>query len=347
MIRKISCLIFVLALTACGKAKNASEDYLNRLSNVLEVDLVEITVDTRHEAMWKFPELRTLMRTTKSQSISVREFLSLRQCALHEILARRNSQLGRLANSSQNLLSDVEILLAGPACVVQLKDDQQNALSEKLETYLANKQQDVIFTAWQAVLGGPENAKFWSTQEPPKGYPDVLPQTQSSSLDGLIKFVQAIAASDYLLAHRLGTEFEDHLSVHRFGDGGLLLAELSKIDLNLAQANKLVNARLDRPLCLIPSPSQKARYFENVISQFLIQHVQAQAVKLSNRYQQLMPSVKQLETILQPGAPDAYTTWQSKRDAQFHRSLGAVKQHVLLIQQLYAQCGLTPGNRVR
>lgn len=342
MIARFWLAVAALCLSACSPADDPVQDYLERLSNVLKLELEPI----EPPAMLTFPSARQLVLPKPEIKLSVRDFLSLRGCKLHQVLAEGNSQLGKVAGASQRFIRDLETLQAGPACLEFLRLNEQTALAQKLQEFLASKQDELLASAWSAMLGAPEHAAFWSNQPTPANYPTVILHPQEPALSALSAIAESIKAQDSQLSAQKVLELESHLASLRFGDGGILLKELSNLAFRLAQANALIKIKLGAPLCFQGRPSPAARNLQNVVNSFFVPNVQAYAVLLKRRHQQLMTHIHAIESALSSASPKAYKDWQMQRDRVFTLSLEATLAHVTLLQKLYAQCGLTAGNAV-
>jgi len=332
------CLTFV---SACSPQQDIYSDYVARLQRVLDT-----STSLPRESLTppKFPDARDLKRVPPDQSISIREFLSLRNCKLHTVLAHRNSLIGKVAQSSQLLFNDLDILATGPQCLSRLTD---KTLANKLAMLLQQKQDNIGHSLWKAVLAEQENRSFWSSAKQPADYPSQLPNQTVSSLAALNTFIDSVLSGHYAFNQSDYNKIEKHLGELRFGDGGMLLLHYFKLNNSLAHANALIQNRLDRPLCLAPAPTPKARQFQNVISEVFIKKFQRQAVLLNQREAQLIPSYWQLEQKLIKYAPPVYQDWAHRRDQLIAQAKSATKRHAQAIQTLYQQCGLTAGQSIR
>lgn len=341
-LKLILLLLSGLFLLACNNAdKSAAQDYVVRLSNVL--DRPAMPQSSPHSA---YPRPRDLAVVEPENTLSVREFLSFRQCELHAAVAEKNSLLGKFAESSQALFMDLTILALGPACVSQLHQDGQKLLADKLQSMLKQKQLHLTSSLWKAILGGPENAGFWSINPQPPDYPLRVHQDPRAAIDLLVRFVERVKRRDYVLTKEEETQIENSLARLNYGDGGTLAGHIDHLQNQLTIANTLVKDRLESPLCLARSPTPSARNLQNIVQKFFIPKVQKQAVHLNQRFQQLMPAYQALEAALQRAEPSRYKVWREARDQRLAEGLAATKTHVLLLQQLYIQCGLQPGARV-
>jgi hypothetical protein len=327
-------LIWCLSLlAACDKPKHPAQEYLERLNNVLDTD-----VEPQETSYPNFPSARYLQLPEQDYSISIREFLSLRGCKLHDSIAQRNTQLGKVASSSQLLMNDLAIIESAPACIETLEDSK---LKEKLTAYIDAKQAFLPKRLWHALLAGSEYQQFWR-QAP-------VQVDQSFSVVSAV-IVQSVSALKRLAQAALvqpkepePSALESSLAALRSGDAGRLLSELLEQQRYLAAADKAIEKKLESKLCLSPKPNTKAKYFQNVVNKYFIQTVQSRAVLVNRAYQELMPDLLSLEALLLDTATPAFQEWQTQRQGIMLNALDSLKGHVLNIQKLYRQCGLTVG----
>lgn len=331
---------FVCGLASCNfSAENPASDYLKRLETVLDIN----TFEQSNRTTYSYPAPRELRALKQSYEISIREFMSLRECELHSVIAKRNSLIGKVAVSSQRLFNDLEILDTGPVCLLKLEATGKASLAKKLREFLNIKKEGLGASLWQAILGAQENAKFWSPVVPPDDYPNTLNHESIVNIAALYEFVESVKSGRYQYSQSEIDTIEKHLGVLRHGDGGQLLQQYAELVDALDRANSAIDQRLERPLCVNNKPSSQARYFQNVVNTFFVANVQSWAVALNRRYQQLMPTYRQLEQALSSGAPLSYREWAKQRDQLMSKARQATKDHATRIQQLFTQCGLTAG----
>ncbi|MDB4511978.1 DUF3080 domain-containing protein [Arenicella sp.] len=323
-------------LTACADSQqNDAKEYAQRVANVLDIDLSGAI-----EPVLTFPSSSELTISPAQHKLSIREFMSMRQCKLHTIVASKNSQMGRLAPASQVLFSDLQVLRYGPECVAQLRGDDQLELADKLERYLSSKETLIEEIMWQAILGSSENAKFWSRSKRIDNYPDELSVDPLQSIESLQRLIEDVQDNHYSVSPQRELEIEDSLRNLSYADGGLLLQRLARVNAGLGMADELIQQALLRPLCFDAKPNQKSNFLKNVVLKFFIGQVQPRLVKLLQRYQQLMPHYLQLENLLSDSAPPAYQQWQKQRQNVFEQAHNSAKRHVANLQQIFTQCGI-------
>lgn len=324
-------------LAACVDSSQSSiKEYIKRVANVLELDL-----PSENQSPFTFPRLSQLTVYQPKSELSIREFMSMRQCKLHSIIADKNSQMGKVAPVSQVLFNDLAILQNGPDCVEQLRLNDQLALANKLDDYLNQKSQVIETIAWHAIFGSSENAKFWSVSNQVENYPYELIVDPAESIRILLAFIEDIKNNRYLISAERESAIEQSLQALSFADGGLLLQRLLEIDMGLAMANSLIQQGIDNPVCFANRPNQKANYLKNVVLKFFIGQVQPDLVDLLKRYQQLMPSYLEIEESLSSVTPATYRQWQGERQQLFEQARTSAKRHVEKLLVVFAQCGLS------
>ncbi len=335
---KTAITLFSLCFVAAcfNDPASPAKTYSLRLSNVLAVDGPSLIW-----SMPTFPQQREL-RTEQTQSlISIREFLGLRQCKLHVIIAQRNSQIGKVASPSQRLKFDLEILSHGPKCLDKIDNP---TLRKKLSNFLAVKRKRIPHTLWYALLAQSEYKALWSQKSHKDIYPEFVSNaTITNDLRRLNEFSSRVLSGSFNYSTEEFNDIERTLGRLRLGDAGQLMSELSELHHYLEHANQAIRQRLERKLCPTPRPNEQARYLNNVVLKFFIKRVQAQAVLLKRRYEQLLPSILELESQLMPYSTAAFQEWSNDRNDHISRGLSATFSHSKQLQRLFEQCGLRPG----
>jgi len=336
-VKFITLIVFLSLQSACSKPLSDAEDYLNRLENILDR---KADVSSMTDLIVSFPGQKELEVQSPIFELSIREFLGMRQCKLHTVIAQRNSQLGKVATDSQRLFNDLEILSLGPSCIEKLGD---STLAKKLSSFIAKKEAHINTAAWQAILASKEHRSFWHDKRFTKNYPNDLALKLTRELRVLSGFVAAIQNGERQFTKQYQDEVERALGQLRLGDGGHLLAQFTELSSTLEHANSVILKRLNSPLCRKQQSTQQAEYFSNVVNQYFIGRVQTHAVELEQRARELMPLINDIEKRSLSYATSEYKSWTLARDKQFEIGRAATLKHAKLIQELYQQCGLSPG----
>jgi hypothetical protein len=371
------CLVFGLSVLGGCKKDTVVDDYVSRLQNVLDIDDSSLALfseanSVNQNTYLRPPSRRELILPLSAPKISIREFLALRQCELHLVIAHRNSLMGKVAENSQLFLNDLDILHTGPKCLNILKNDSQqideqaqelNAkniekiketeqsvdteLVTKLQTFLSTKKQEIKSAYWNATIASKEYQSFWSIGSLAENYPNELKRNTAEDFDQLIKLVAQFEQDQFELSDQDKKAFENTLGNIRLGDGGQLLLEYEKLQKGLLKANAIIQYRLQsgQHLCLSAQPNSKANNFQNVVLNYFIANVQSFAVQLDKRRLQILPIIESFESVFSEIAPKIFLKWQQQRHNLLKESKQVLTQHALLINELFKQCGLQAGNK--
>lgn len=325
----------IVGLSACSDAP-VTQVYLDRLSNVLKVELSESHADSVAWGDLQLPAEQQRLITPASDlagTLSIREFMGLKQCRLHHVLAQRNSPMGRLAVASQQLINDVQIIRAIPACIKTIEGSQPK-LAKKLRATLQSKRDQLDEAVARALIAGPEYSAFWRLHK------NATPIQDSLAADSLDYFISLLQGQTVALG-----ELEQHLDRLRQGGAGQWLSQLMILASAMETANQLVEERLRNPLCLNNTPTTQATYFSNVVDKVYIAQVQSQAVVLERIATSLMPAISTIEEELLEQLSPSYHAWRLARNESISRGRQAAKNHTQRLAKLYKQCGLSVGNR--
>ena len=331
------------ALVGCQSSlDSAYQDYLQRLARIFELETIEASAISP----LTYPRSRAWVETNEvakeRKTLGLLAFLSLDDCELRYVIARRNSALGKVASPSQRLHYQLDFLQHAPACIVTLRAQGQMQTAAALSAVMDEKKQRLAWFIWRGSLGEKEFRQFWQAGNREDNYPANTGAGLITALEQLSAWVSQWLNGDYTSDIRA---YEMNLSVIRAGDGGALYRALSTQQRALNQANTLLDneAMVQQRICPRGQPSTQAKILQNVVSKFWIQGLQRRSAALSRRYFALMPALQALEQQLAEGEPSIYFHWRQQRDAQLKQFLAAPKAHSLRINTLYQQCNLAVG----
>lgn len=332
-----------LVLVACQSSLDtAYQDYLQRIARIFELETIEAAsiFQLSYPRSREWVEANEVAREPKT--LGLLAFLSLDDCELRYVIARRNSALGKVASPSQRLHYQLDFLHHAPACIATLSAQGQIQTAAALSAVMDEKKQHLAWFIWQGSLGEKEFRQFWQAGNREDNYPANTGAALITALEQLNAWTRQWLSGDY--ASDIGA-YEMNLSVIRAGDGGALYRALSMQQSYLSQANTMLDNEISvqQRVCPRGQPSAQAEILQNVVSKFWIQGLQRQSAALSRRYFALMPALHALEHQLAEGEPRAYLDWRQQRDAQFEQFLAAPKAHSLRINTLYQRCDLSVG----
>lgn len=331
-------LLTLSALAGCSETGPAAElsDYVQRLERVLEQGAHPFG----ERDFPRLPAVRDIRLEPDRENIDILEFLRIGRCELQQLVAERNSNLGRLAEPSQRLVYELNFIRFGNACLEAITADYPE-LATDLAAILDRKRESLPVAIWQATLGGDEFRAFWKTSSAS------LPATFESDSALLLALAQL---TDDIRGWMSGatsidsSRLESQLDSIRRGNAGVLMRAWATIDNRLETANQVVADRLvRRPLCFDGMSNPKAAILDTVVREHFVRDVQGWAAALSTRTYEMFPRIRALEAQLVEVEPPAYRSWRADRDAFLERSTGALARHVAALEPLMRQCDLLPA----
>lgn len=288
----------------------------------------------------RLPPARDIRLEPARESIDILEYLRIGRCELQQLVAERNSSLGRLAQPSQRLVYEIRFLSAGDACLEAIGEDYPE-LAADLGRVLEAKRRDLPLVIWQATLGGDEFREYWQRGNDP------LPETFGEAPELMLALSQL---ADDIEGWRAGdlaidsSRLEHQLDVIRRGSGGKQLAAWALIDEKLAAASGVVRDRIERrALCFEGMPTPKADILDSVVREYFVGRIQRWAASLNARHYELHPRILRIERLLADVMPPAYRDWQIARDTRLEAGRGALARHVEALRPLLSQCNLLPA----
>ncbi|MDA1300287.1 MAG: DUF3080 family protein, partial [Proteobacteria bacterium] len=313
-------------------------EYSTRLARVLDEPMPEVSVTPAPN----LPRTRDLALPGLAQggamTLNPLEYLRLGECELQNLIAGRNSGLGKLARPSQRLVYEVQFLALVEDCV-RIVSAHEPELALMLSETADAKRRLLPGVIWQATLGGTEFRTLWQMHLPvqiPR-----LPSGLELTLARLAANIERWLAGDYRID---SGEIESLLDeIRRANVGGHLRQWLVVRD-ELVVATKLLAARTaGRPLCFPGMDRTSGEILDTVVRQRLIGVIQPQVARLNRDYHEVLPQIRRIETMLAGAEPPVYAEWRTHRDELASSSLAAIPDHIRALEPLLEQCGLLPG----
>lgn len=335
--RAIKCLyvlalIFLVIVISACQQYSVGDSYLNELSNVLEVSRTELILKPKptlrrmaDKRLMRERVYQKLPKLSEKDSLSIREFLSIKQCRLQQTIAEKNNSLAFIEQA--------------PACINTLRQERKNSLAEKIAINLDYKKQVVSSMLWNAILNEDENRRFWkvSTEEKLKVTSAEVNSHLSEALTSLGEFIEL--ARNHRSTKQIN--LEEALSHLRNGRGGEIYNNYQVLAQTLDQANQMINKAINKPFCHAGHNNPKVNYFLNVVTQRFIGEIQKNANQLELNFLQTVAPMQTIEDFLSDSEPAEYAQWRGQRNIDFKQLRNATKQHVNNIQKLFKQCGLS------
>lgn len=332
-----------LSLAGCHPAPVGLEDlhdYQLRVSNTLEQEPITFTPVTPLRA----PTQRQFRMELPSIQISLLDSMRLDACSAGALIAERNSSLGRLMRGVQRHYHDRKLLAALYECVAEM-DGQQAELAERILAQADAKTELLPLLRMQAIITDNSLQQLLRVGDRPLANPDAAvlapllaalppilktldPQQELPDEQELLQALELIEKSPY---------------------AGQLWRALIDNEQYLTQMAPRARTLSAQAGCTAVAVPERAQILRQVFVSRFGGPVQHHISTLTHQAQQLEPYLSELHapsSVLQ-----SYPNFASWNDyltqlMQLDDTLTATtKQHVHYWQQLFSDCGFTPGSQ--
>lgn len=331
-------ILVITLLAGCERHYSFGvDDYAVKLARVLDQELA--TKDSM--AVEPFPRTRDIRIVFASEGLGLLEFLSIGDCELQNLVAERNSSLGRLALPSQQLVYELGVLRTGEDCVESIAGEEPE-LVQKLASAIATKKKELPHRIWAATLGGREFKSYWSLAEVRELDAVVADAEITFALTGLSADIDRWLRGDYEVD---SGRLEGQLDVIRQGRGGSQLLLWNQLRRDLRRSTRLLSDRLaEKPLCYPGMKTATADVFRNVVMTEFVARIQKAVARLNRSSLDQMNLVRRIESSLGAVHQPIYAVWREQREHLLDDSMQAFSDHTGALEPLMRQCGFLPAD---
>lgn len=339
-------LIGLLALLGCGQdgPEDLLDDYLQRVNNATGTPVVE--PGSFPSTLQTYPRKRDLHMEQEDLRIGLRDLVSLGECGLAELVAERNSGLGKVMAPSQRLLYEHRFLGLAQACADTLADDPDAdaELQALLAAVIEIKARDIHRAFWNATFAGPEFAVLFSLATGPLPLAGSDGGDIEKALSYLIDLQMRLG--DRALELDSGSLEARYYLLQERRYGGQLLRAMEMLIHYLDGAAAAVENRLaQRVVCFNGRPTPEARIMHTVFTKFYAGRIQSYLTRVHRQSRTYLTLIEQLAPEREiPSAFRAYQDVQLRLDAPhgpWLRFTGTIQRHARTWQRLFDQCGLS------
>lgn len=373
-------LISIVLLGGCieQSASDLLTDFQQRIERPLEVDVDDITPSS--VTLPSYPPRRERLQTHPDIREGVIDVLAFRHCNMLDLIAERNSILGKVAPFSQRYLYELHFIAMASQCLPSLDDTNPDLTDfrQQLQQVLNTKRQDLRQGLIDLIYNSEETEKQFSRSALPlqpmtkTGQDDDSDQGFQASLTALDTLIYA--ARQTQLAEKEGiypmtlnsAELEVALAtLHHSDFGARLLQSLQLITNQLNDNASLITTRLNnRPVCYRQQPNETGKIAQNVFNRYYASGVQpylAQVYQQARAWRQRWMTLNQLaaplpaelqryQVQLWEGAGSVAELGQNEMGSNRPTSIWqayllAQQRHTNAWQALLSQCGLMPGQK--
>ncbi|WP_135445263.1 DUF3080 domain-containing protein [Vibrio tasmaniensis] len=317
-------LCLTMVLTGCfdDSPQNYFDDYQTKIANVQDAD--EIQQDWELESL---PRKRELFIEVPSLSIGLIDSYQLRQCGLFNLIAERNSVLGKVADEFRNYDYQVALLEGVGQCLSNNELDPE--IVELLKEIEQQKLAQFPLHQWNLIYASEAmQSQMRGSQWLRADIGEQVRQTRDA-LEHINRALNTPLVSGKTTEVQEGLEKSSTL--------GDLYYSLSRASVELDTITKQLSTFDANIICGEQRDTTKFRYLNNVFEQQYIDKVQPYMAQLDGYYQQLAPQLAMFDA-----QPELHSYYFPIQDAhQAFRS--STHRHVDYWQQLFKRCGRKVG----
>jgi len=340
-------VLVVVLVWGCGppQAVDVLADYDLRVRNALELDAPEAY---RH-SFPTYPRRRDLRLELSDLRIGLLDLVSLERCGLEELVAERNSVLGKVMQPSQQLLYEHRLLGRARDCVDTLRAHPQldEELLETLSEVVDAKERDLPRIYWNATFSSQEMAEHFSLAV--ELLPLQLEADPQAQQEALYYLRDLHAGLGYSATEVVSEELEGHLFQLNNGHyGGRMLRSLDALSYYLTDvADVLTQRQAERPLCPQGVPTPRAEVLQTIFLKFYSGQVQPYMARVHREGHAWVDAVEQL-AARQDTMPPAFATYRAavlaseEPSAPWPRFVRAIDGHTKAWQAVLQSCGMGP-----
>ncbi|MEZ8083954.1 DUF3080 family protein [Enterovibrio norvegicus] len=335
-IRHLFYAVLLVSLTGCfgdDPAIAQFETYQQRLANVVETDPLPLS----ESISISLPRKRDLLLPLEDIRMGLLDAYELRECGLFQLIADRNSILGKVQDAFRHLDYEIKLLNTVAYCLSSIENDP---LIEQLTALQKQKSQQLTTVYWNTFV----SSDAWRKQLIPAGNALIPPEKPFPHSDALLA-IERYANLIEQKAHEVDAlSLQEPIEKQHY---------LGAVFLSLDESTRWLNTitqQLERDdhliVCGENRDPTRLNYLRNVFDTFFIGAVQPYVSTLNGLYLDVQPSLHQLnETITI--APSHFHSYQHAylRGDRYDEFQRAVKHHVQYWQSLFSRCQITVGRQ--
>lgn len=337
------CGVLVLLLAACTETPQGRlDDYVQRVARAGEVERPE----ARQALPPLYPRGRERRLPIEPLRVDLLDLFRLQDCDLSQLIAERNSILGRYLTEAGTLAYELAFLARAERCRAWLArqgDGDTPALREPLDALLTAKRQSLPSLWWNSSFGSDAFALAFSLASAPQASTQTAdPFAARQALEALLELgaqlhARTPAAADLEQWYRA-------LSERRYF--GAWLRSALALATSLEQAAAALE-RIDRDrLCPQHEPTPRARILQTVFLKIYAGRVQPELARVHSQGREWLPVMRALWQQ-QTRRTEALERYAARTFAEVPGSIAsrldqAVARHTDAWQAVLGACGLMP-----
>ena len=320
----------VLLLSGCSDHKKIADDleaYSQRLQTYTGIALPK----ENFEISLRAPSKSALKQNISEININLRDFYALQDCALHQLVAQRNTALGKMQLPSARYAYESQLVVELKKCSQLLNNNDKANLIANLNAWTLEKESQLPIS-WANLIT--QSDEVYTHLSANNGF------ISANANDNYIASKQALV---FLLSisttHPFNlTELEQHLQqlansplIARTWRTQLLIAK------KLNHISGLLSDYLENNQCKTIQDQQSIEIMQNIFRKFFADNIQALAGELNKYHYQLSPLIEQLSSS--PHFNDSFKNYlllHNTKNYEIYKI--SMQKHINLWQDIFALC---------
>ncbi len=325
------------------------ETYSKRLANSLDIDAkLDLSPPLQLPA---YPRRRERIIPVTDLRQGLVEVLNLRHCRLLNLIAERNSSLGKVMLPSKKMVYEIKLYDGLRECLVRLNStNTEEKIVQQIQDIFSVKDDEFEAALWNGIFTSEAIERNFSLSEP------ALPLEGE---DGFSQSRQALAALTQLARLNVNRDqrpdlnsieqLETHYqALYNLRYGSRWLRSVALISRTLDHTAMVIEQRLEkRPLCFKQQPTPQARIVKNVFNKYYAGQLQPYMGRIDRQGKQWLELNRNLLQNFTniPKAMQEYRKLVLATNApHWLNYIQARDRHTLAWQTLLQQCNLMPGS---
>lgn len=330
---KLLCVCLLIALlSACSKHKQVETDvtkYAQRLSDFTKIPIED--VPSHH----RLPRLNkaSLKSIVPDITINLREFYAFNECPLNQLVATRNTALGKMHLPSSRFVYETQLIVALKRCINTVKQSDKNqSLRNKLKEWLSIKQ-DNLPLVWSNVITQSDEiiAHLSGSDDYISGQANDNLQATKLALSFLLASLDTLPAKSNLLETHLQELANAPLLARMWRTQHFLVAHLDNTSL-------LLDTFLRNNTCSTLAQEKQIDIMRNIFTNLFADKIQPLASELNRYHYQLMPILVKYHE--HPHLPQNFKDYLVAQSVTGHSEYtNSMQRHIKLWQSIFSRCG--------
>ncbi|MDD1791522.1 DUF3080 domain-containing protein [Enterovibrio sp. ZSDZ42] len=337
MLRLLTITLLAHLLSGCfgtDPAVQSFDTYQQRLANVVDTDPLLL----QESIFIALPRKRDAMLPIDDVRMGLFDAYELRQCGLFQLIAERNSILGKVQDAFHQLDYEIQLLNTLAGCLSLIEDP---TLIELLEDIQEQKNQQFARVYWNTLIG----SDAWRKQLTPPSTTLITPDTPFPHSEALLAIHRYSEISHANLTNMDVIALQESIEKQRYLGALFYSMDESTRWLNtITQQLKRDDALV---ICGANRNQTKLNYVRNVFDTFFIGAVQPYLSKLNSLYLDAQPSLDALHRQVSATVPNSDFNSAYFGGEHYRRFQTSVKDHVSYWQTLFARCQMEIGNSIK